>query len=138
VGVVDIDDGLRRLAADSGFQERIAYILLRSCAELLADGSESTRKHMQAALMHWFGASNLSSLENSDSRRSADLDSVVDVAKRKLTWREAMERVGANPEDYSAKGRLLKRLRETCERTWAERFGESIGNPFRGGPDAER
>jgi len=49
VGVVDIDDGLRRLAADSGFQERIAYILLRSCAELLADGSESTRKHMQVA-----------------------------------------------------------------------------------------
>ena len=130
----EIDQALLPFIRETDIKERLAFTLLRSCAKIARSGTEAMRRNLKVALLYWFGNAN-SEIETAPYRH-ANVHSphVHEIVNRKITWREAAAIVGTNPNDYSARQRLMKVLQEECAIQWGNLFGEAAGNPFEAVP----
>jgi len=126
VDIAEIDAELLPLMKSASSQERIAFIVLRSCVVAQQSMSPAMRRNLRAALIHWF--SSLGTSEDTVSAETVDAIDIRSLLGRKLTWKESARMVGGNPEDYSAYGRLLKKLQTTAEDEWVRAFGKKA--PF--------
>ena len=123
VSCEEIDRVLLPFVRDASEEERLAFVILRSCVGLTATATDPMRRNLRAAIALWFSQSGSSSSRKTlpTSTDGWDIHELVDS---KLTWQEAALAFEGNPKDYSAYRRLLKLLQHTCELTWEEVFGE--------------
>lgn len=127
--VDELDRELLTETRDGCTEERTAFVLLRACVLLGIKGSPATKRVMRTALFHWF--SHVGSQEIADQEMSGgDATDALALMGRRLSWKEAAQLTGSNPDDYSAYHRFLKKLREECLVQWREVFGKATAPPF--------
>lgn len=135
--VGEIDRELLSFAREGNDEERQAFLLLRSCAQLAEEGSSATRKNLQAAVLYWFSQAGS---EDPDAETSGagrrKVTNLYEVLGCRWTWQQSAEAVGRNPKDYSAYRRIIDRLRAVYERMWSEQFGRALQRREGHGSDA--
>lgn len=125
----EVDRELLTLARAGDFDQRVAFVLLRSCVAIARGGTPAMKRNLKAALVHWISNSGYGDVSDRVVQDDLPMTCYALMGQR-LSWREAAILVGGNPNDYSAYSRLLERLVEECARTWRETFGEEREQPF--------
>ena len=131
VATEDIDEQLLRLVRERDSEERRAFVLLRSCAQLMDGGTETMRRTLRGTLMYWFSHTGSGGDRDQTIQDYTDLLTLIG---RRLTWSECIRHVGGNPDAYSARSRLVEALQTSVRQQWAELFGEQV--PMAGDVDA--
>ena len=99
------------LAKERSNKERVSTVLLFAAAELARTGTEATKKDLVALLRYWFSKQGKEIRpKNFDPKEIEDpgIDGVVGLG---LTWGEAMESVGKNPDNLMALSRIKQKLK---------------------------
>jgi hypothetical protein len=88
--------------------------------------TDAMRRNLRVALLYWLSnwfdkveGQRLKECENEGQNSCLGFREFIG---RQLSWREAAELLGANPDDYSAYARLLKKLKQEFNRQWKELF----------------
>jgi len=118
------------ICRECSLEDRVAFILLRTCIQLFSVGSAATRRSLRVALVHWFSNSGPAQSGLSPAASAASASRLDEIMELGLTWREAALALGANPADYSAYQRLLQAIRTEASSQWARVFGTSGAAPF--------
>ena len=126
----EIDEALLPLTRDADIESRLAFTLLRASAEIAKSGTETMQRNLRVALLCWFSGSVAEAYTTMYHRTIPQQPYIHEILNRKMTWHEAASIVGANPNDYTARHRLMKRLKEGCVLHWVRVFGGGTGNPF--------
>lgn len=132
VDPLEVDREIRSLVIDSSQQERIAYTLLRAAATIAWNESVATVRTLRIAIIYWFSNTSVSPGRNTEGEADLSALRLRDIIGLGLTWREAALAFGANPRDYSAYQRLLRKLRAEYAKQWKALFGSSMEQVMEG------
>jgi len=132
----EIDSALLAVTRDGEMEDRVAFALLQACANISRADSDAMKRNLKIALLCWFSGVRSCEAAAPSQTSTGKPPHVYEIVGAHLTWREAALMVGGNPEDYSARPRLLKRLKEECIRQWSAAFGDSTYQPFEVAIDA--
>ena len=126
VSLEELDAELLSLSRAASRFARIRFVLLRSCASMAAGETDAMRRNLRVALLYWlsnwFDKVEGKRLKECESEGQNSCLGFREFIGRQLSWREAAELLGANPDDYSAYARLLKKLKQEFNRQWKEFF----------------
>ena len=128
--VHEVDEALLPFTHDTGIESRLAFTLLRASAEIAKSGTETMKRNLRIALLCWFSGTSTEAKAASAQSKISQQSCIYEIVNRRITWHEAATIFGANPNDYTARQRLMKRLQEECVIHWVRVFGEETGNPF--------
>jgi len=90
------------------------------------------RRNLQAALRYWFSHSGTKDRPEPFSAHSLRDTGVGSAVGLHLSWPEAMQSVGANPNDYSALSRVQSLLRARYVDEWEASFESPVPDDLDG------
>jgi len=126
----EVDEALLAFTREADSEARLAFTLLRACAEIAKSGTETMQRYLKVALLCWFSAVAIAGERSSYHKAISRKPHVHEIVNRRITWHEAASIVGVNPDDYTARQRLMKRLQAECAIHWVRVFGNETRNPF--------
>ena len=132
LNVEDIDRELLRETRACSMDEKSAFTLLRACTALHSEGTQATRRVLRTALFFWFSNAGSQREEEMNSLDAESAD-ILELMGRGLSWKEAAQLTGSNPNDYSAYHRFLDKLKQECAKQWTHCFGAEGAEQFERG-----
>ena len=119
----ECDDLLTQLAVNADPEEQAGCILLLASVGIANEANRAMRRNLRAALKYWFSHTGTKESREAPGLHDVQEGGLESVIGLYLSWPEAMESVGGNPNDYSALKRLESLLRARCVEEWERRFG---------------
>ncbi len=127
----EVDRQLLAYSRSAGIDERMAFALLQACAELAREGTEAMKRNLKTAMLCWFSGG----VSRTEPRvpLGPDIPHIYQIVGLNLSWRDAASLLRGNPEDYTARKRLLEQLQQTCGDEWRASFNGNSSGPFEPG-----
>ncbi len=126
----DLDEAFLAFTRAGEYEDKKALVLLKACAAVSQTASNAMKRNLKAAILTWFSGGPSDNRTHSWQLGHNGMPHLYEIVGTQLSWRDAAGIVGASPDDYSAKRRVLSLLRDECVSQWKWTFGEDTGGPF--------
>lgn len=127
----EMNGQLLAYSRSAAIDERMAFALLRACAEIAHGGTEATKRNLRIAMLCWFSGG--VSRAPQSLRHVDGIPHIYQIVGLNLTWHDAARLLKGNPDDYTARKRLLDQLKQACATEWKASFDGASGGPFEQG-----
>lgn len=124
VSLGEMDGALRRHVRNAPYEEKRAFILLRTCVRLTQTARPAHVYALRIAILYWFSNARSSAAAAAPLNPKRSAFHLAEAMGCRLTWDEAVEKMGRKPIDFSAYQWMLELLEEEYRAQWTEVFGE--------------